>query len=144
MIRHITIAGAVLAALQGVAPAQEAADPRVTRGALEYREACASCHGVEADGNGEIAWMLSTAPPDLRGLTVGNGGTFPFDRVYRVIDGRVPVAGHGPRLMPVWGRRFLREAEREGADLPHGHDPELVAAGRILVLIEYLRSIQLD
>lgn len=146
MVRLISGAIAILAGLAAIptapARAEEARDPRLMRGEQEYRDACAVCHGIAGDGNGPIASMLRVAPSDLRGLTVGNGGSFPFDRVYGVIDGRAPVPGHGPSDMPIWGREFTRDAERAAQGQPVRPDPELVVAGRILVVIDYLKSLQ--
>ena len=53
--------------------------------------------------------ILRVAPTDPTTLSRQNGGVFPFDRVYSVIDGRQAVKGHGSRDMPVWGkhRRFF-------------------------------------
>jgi hypothetical protein len=35
---------------------------------------------------------------------------FPFVRVFEMIDGRLDVAMHGSREMPVWGDRYKRDA----------------------------------
>ena len=53
----------------------------------------------------------TTAPRDGVGVatrgqyTRRNGGMFPGERVYRIIDGR-DVPSHGDREMPVWGDVF--------------------------------------
>jgi hypothetical protein len=52
--------------------------------------------------------------------------------VAKNIDGSVGVAAHGSTEMPVWGRRFRREEA----------GPDSALRGRILLLVEYLRSIQ--
>jgi hypothetical protein len=57
---------------------------------------------------------------------------FPVDVLYRVIDGRKTIRAHGTYEMPVWGFVFIRS------------DPEDVARSRILAVIAYLKSIQLE
>ncbi len=86
--------------------------------------------------------ILKVPPPDLTALAERNGGVFPFDRVFRVIDGRVPVEGHGSSDMPVWGRTFRGEAYGTGEPGFFREDPGLIAAGRIYALAQYLRAIQ--
>jgi hypothetical protein len=51
------------------------------------------------------------------------------------IDGRTGVLAHGSREMPVWGERF---GEMSGG----GSVGEEVVRGNLLVLIEYLQSLQ--
>jgi hypothetical protein len=36
-----------------------------------------------------------------------NGGVFPFDRMYKIVDGREPIAGHSTADMPTWGSEYL-------------------------------------
>jgi hypothetical protein len=79
-------------------------------------------------------------PPDLSQLSKRNGGVFPFERVYKVIDGREEVKGHGPRDMPIWGRDYQLKAGRDYVDV--GYDPEAYVRGRILALIDYLNRLQ--
>ena len=94
---------------------------------------CASCHGPQAKGNGPMAEVLKIKPADLTTIAKRNGGKFPSDIVFRAIDGRNPVKGHGGQDMPVWGNTFLRV---EG-----GATPEVIRA-RIDSLVLYLESIQ--
>ena len=50
------------------------------------------------------------------------------------------MSGHGVRDMPIWGGRYQEEAgEMYG---PYGG--EVVVRGRILELVYYLQSIQVD
>jgi hypothetical protein len=53
-----------------------------------------------------MAHALTTSPPDLRYLGERYGMPLPTGTIARFIDGRQYVAAHGPRDMPVWGRRF--------------------------------------
>ena len=100
-------------------------------GRFQYQTHCAVCHGVTGVGDGRMVGDLLVKPSDLTQLAKKNGGSFPFWEVYRVIDGRDEVEAHGSRAMPVWGVWFH---VMEGS--------ELLATGRILELIYYLKSIQ--
>jgi mono/diheme cytochrome c family protein len=87
-----------------------------TSGAALYRTYCAACHGKSGRGDGSLASQLATRPSDLTTLAHPNGGSFPFEAVYRVIDGRNPVKSHG--AMPAWGEAFGdsgRDADRTKA-----------------------------
>ncbi|MEL6576486.1 MAG: c-type cytochrome [Pseudomonadota bacterium] len=138
-IMPLLIAGAILSP-QISAAAEINAMAR--KGAWEYRNACAVCHGPHGRGDGGMAPLLSVPPTDLTTLSARNAGSFPFDRVFRIIDGRMPVEGHGSSEMPVWGRAFRLEAERGLGPIPFGNTPDLIVAGRIHALAVYLRAIQ--
>jgi mono/diheme cytochrome c family protein len=102
-------------------------------GARLFRTYCASCHGADARGAGPLADNLRRTPPDLTQFTARNGGVFPRDRVFRIIDGR-DVPSHGDREMTVWGDAFKRTRG--------GSSDESVKA-RIDAIVTYLASIQL-
>lgn len=131
-------AGAVIAVLAGPGRAADY-DDLVMRGAWEYHDACAVCHGSEGTGDGAMGASLKVAPPDLTGLSARNSGVFPFEYVFRVIDGRNPIESHGSGEMPVWGRAFLREA-LDGE--PGTSELNLIVAGRVYALAQYLQAIQ--
>jgi mono/diheme cytochrome c family protein len=78
-------------------------EARLAAGEHTYRTKCASCHGRRATGDGDRAGGLSPRPTDLTRLTERSGGRFRADDVAAHIDGRVEVASHGERSMPVWG-----------------------------------------
>ena len=111
-------------------------DP-IARGEETYMTYCASCHGPEGKGNGEVAADLDVQPSNLTLLEAQNDGTFPVDSVYQVIDGRKDVEAHGSREMPVWGNIW---SEEEGGE-PVRRE---VVETRINELIEYLRTIQVE
>lgn len=117
-------------------PAAGQKEDLVERGRQTYEVYCWNCHGETGRGNGPMAEMLTVRPTDLRLLSASNEGEFPFDRLYRVIDGREEVAGHGDREMPIWGMTF----QERGLD----RNQEDEVRGRILQLILYLRSIQIE
>lgn len=132
-----SLAGLLLVAVLWATPglAQEAAV--VTAGKREFRQHCAICHGLGGTGDSVMVNLnlLTVKPPDLTQLSKRNKGTFPFWHVYRIIDGREPVKGHGTADMPIWGNTFREE---EGTGLT----AETRASGRILQLVHYLQSIQ--
>jgi hypothetical protein len=82
-----------------------------------------------------VAAALRTAPTDLTRIAERHGGRFSQAEVAGYIDGRIPVPAHGPREMPVWGERL---GERLGGD----DTAEELVRGRLLVLVEYLESVQ--
>jgi mono/diheme cytochrome c family protein len=100
-------------------------------GAALFKTYCASCHGIDAMGNGPMAKVLRHNPPDLTRIALKNMGVFPAARMRRIIEGR-DVESHGDRDMPVWGDAF--KMVRDGqADTP---------ADRIEALVQFLDSIQ--
>jgi len=106
-------------------------------GHREFRHSCAVCHGLGGKGEGVMATLnlLTVKPTDLTQLSKKNKGAFPFWQVYRVIDGREEVKGHGTRDMPIWGEVFRQPEGSKPVDETH-------VIGRILALVYYLQSIQ--
>lgn len=121
--------------LAAVSYAQE--DEIIAGGKGKYTKYCASCHGNAAKGDGPLAQMLIVKPADLTQLSQRNGGQFPFWRVYRMIDGREAVRGHGSREMPMWG--FIFQIEEGATQAPYQED---LVRGRIWQLVYFLESIQ--
>lgn len=104
-------------------------------GAGLYRRFCASCHGKTGAGDGPVAPFFKLLPPDLTEISRRSGGTFPAERVRRVIDGRENPPPHGAREMPVWGLDFAMSAKEADTG-------KAVAEKSIALLVEYLRTIQ--
>ena len=104
-------------------------------GSEYYQRYCASCHGIEAKGDGPVAAVLKPPPKDLTRIAARRGGKFPDGEIARYVDGRFETTAHGSRSMPVWGESF-------GANIPEAGVSDEVVRGRILVLVEYLKSIQ--
>jgi len=102
-------------------------------GASLFRSYCAACHGTEAHGDGPLADQLRVRPADLTLLARHEHGTFDREKVRRIVDGRVPVKGHGGPEMPVWGDAFKQAVE--------GYSEEK-AAQRISALVDFLAEIQ--
>ncbi len=115
------------------------ADP----GKREYTNSCAVCHGRTGKADSPGLEFLKIVPNDLSTLSKRNGGVFPFDRVYAIIDGREMVKGHGSREMPIWGDRYNAETVKAAeyyVDMPY--DMEMYVRSRIISLIDYLHRLQ--
>jgi mono/diheme cytochrome c family protein len=125
----------VSASAAAVAPAQQTAEAVLTgtSGGELFKTYCASCHGTSAKGDGPLADSLRYRPANLTLIAKRNAGKFDADKVYRTIDGRVPVKGHGGTDMPVWGDAFKRSVE--------GYSEKAVKT-RIDAIVDYLKSIQ--
>ena len=119
----------------GVARAQE--QEVAAAGKAPYGQYCASCHGSEAKGDGPAMNLLTVKPADLTQISKRNSGTFPFWKIYKVVDGREEIKGHGRRDMPLWGAAFRTEA---GSSMT----AQSQVRGRILALVFYLQSIQAE
>lgn len=98
-------------------------------GSRLFRKYCATCHGLTARGEGPLAGQLRRDVPDLTRFTARNGGVFPRERVYRIVDGR-DVPSHRDRDMPVWGDAF--RSSRPGE----------TATERIDAIVTYIEGIQ--
>ena len=101
-----------------------------------YIASCAPCHGPTGMGGGPVAAALNRPLPMIATLAKRNGGTFPTDHVYQVIDGRKEVAAHGSRIMPVWGSVF--GATHYGGGREHSTKVMIDA------LIEHIKQLQIE
>lgn len=112
-------------------------------GRSEFLNSCALCHGPDGKGSGYVIDVLKTAPPDLTTIKKRNGGVFPVERIYNMIDGREVIKGHGDRDMPAWGNRYSQDKVKAAEyyfDVPY--DMNMYVRGRILALVDYLNRIQ--
>jgi mono/diheme cytochrome c family protein len=116
------------------------ADAGMDLGKREYENSCALCHGPGGKGDGAFGELLQLTIPDLTTLSSRNGGVFPTDRVYAVIDGREEIKAHGLREMPIWGKHLAARSTPEYDDYPHA--PEALVRARILALIDFLDRCQ--
>lgn len=73
----------------------------LTRGAAQYTQHCAVCHGNDLKGNGPFPPPYRV-PPDLTTLSQRHGGKFPDAYVAKVLRNGVAMPAHGPAEMPVW------------------------------------------
>jgi mono/diheme cytochrome c family protein len=96
-----------------------------------YRAYCASCHGVNAHGDGPAAPALKTKVPDLTLIAQRNHGAFPSQGITEIISGEGGPVSHGSREMPIWGPIFHEvEADQDWGNV------------RLQNLTRYLESIQ--
>lgn len=103
----------------------------------DYDNYCAVCHGLDGTGNGPMADQLKGKPSDLTVLANNSGGTFPYSRVYRTIDGTYEegsLRAHGSKEMPIWGDVFRRKAASENRYME--------SKGRMMAIIQYIESMQ--
>jgi mono/diheme cytochrome c family protein len=134
MRARIIWAAVAIAAVFGSATASSAQTPTPTEhGSSIYRTYCATCHGEGGRGDGPLAEALRRRPPDLTEIAARQQGVFPTERIYRIIDGREQIAGHGRTDMPVWGDAFFRAGQ---------HATRESVEARIRKLVEFLDSIQ--
>jgi len=75
-------------------------------GARIFQNYCASCHGVNGNGDGPVAPALNAKVPQLTTLAQRNGGMFPADRVRNIIAGDRVSAAHVSWEMPICGPIF--------------------------------------
>lgn len=131
--KHLILTAAWAVLVPSAAAAQDIAE-----GQIYYGHHCATCHGLDATGNGPMAGVLLVQPPDLTQLSARNEGVFPIIRVVMRIDGRDPLVSHGSP-MPVYGPFF-----QQGADVamkaPSGQP--ILTSAPIADLVAYLQSVQ--
>ena len=101
-------------------------------GKQTYMHYCASCHGVDARGDGPVAFILKTPPPDLTTLAKRHGGKFPYEYVSDVLRFGTRIVSHGSSDMPIWGPIFGSMDNYN----------EVAVRKRIRDLSEYLASLQ--
>ena len=131
-VRCGRIWGAVAAAGIAIASPASGSEPA---GKAQFDQYCASCHGEAADGKGPVAAELKTTPADLRKLHEKYGDPLPKPRLREIIDGRDMPGAHGTSTMPVWGEKLL-------ADVPPSAGREPFKRGTILVILDYLGTLQ--
>lgn len=113
------------------------AQAEMLEGRQIYVENCATCHGLQAAGDGPMTAILSVDVPDLRGLNAANGGAFPLLEVIAVIDGRNKLTGHGGP-MPIFG--YALGGETQVLDGPGGSP--VTVKGDILAIARWLETQQ--
>jgi mono/diheme cytochrome c family protein len=102
-------------------------------GKQEYEENCVSCHGADGRGKGDLGQKLFKKPTDLTTIAARNEGQFPFQRIFEIIAGDTPVAGHETMHMPEYADRMKGDNFKPGYHQAHV---------RILQLTHYLESLQ--
>jgi mono/diheme cytochrome c family protein len=96
-----------------------------------YHDYCAVCHGTDGKGTGPAASAIKPSPTDLTQIARKNSGSFPEERILRIIQGTETVTAHGSQDMPMWGAIF-----RNMNSNPN------IAQARIHALLQYLENLQ--
>ena len=150
LLVHVAMVAAVVASAVGAHAAGNSGDPAIAQGKKLYEEYCASCHGAGGKGDGPDAATLKEKLSDLTQLAKKNGGKFPFYDVMLTISNRRPsdedqsaslpgsMRSHAGGKMPGWGQIF---SQQEGSDATP-LDLQLQTTGKIMLITEYLQSIQ--
>ena len=99
-----------------------------------YLRYCASCHGIEAKGNGPVSKHLKIKPADLTQISKKNKGNFPLEQVMSTIDGTKVVRAHGESKMPVWGEVFEKYERTKKSPTE--------AEIKVKVIAEYIATLQ--
>jgi len=126
LIVMVSVAGAQKKPTVDKVPAMAAS------GKQTYLHYCASCHGVDARGNGPASDILKTPPPDLTTLAKRHEGKFPYEYVSDVLRFGTRKVAHGSSDMPIWGPIF---GSLDNYNL-------LAVQKRIKDLSDYLASLQ--
>lgn len=133
---RLSIGATVIPVLMGtllIASVTRAADaPPPAKAA--YTKYCGACHGEEGKGDGIVSGFLRPRPADLTQLAKKAGGKFPFKQTMDTIDGTTNVRAHGDPNMPVWGETLRREVS--------GANPQARARGKLMLITQYIESIQ--
>lgn len=132
-LSRAALAAGMLAASALAVFALESKRAVIDEGRMEFEENCTACHGKDGTGTGELAAKLVKPPKDLTTIAQRNSGTFPFWRVFEIVSGETPVAGHETFQMPEYSKR-MRAQENAPGYLP--------AYVRVLELTHYVESIQ--
>ncbi len=109
----------------------------VAQGEALYLENCATCHGLNLDGNGPMSGVMVIKPTDLTMLTETNAGEFPIARIVKRIDGRDPLVSHGSP-MPVYGDFF----EGDDTALKTASGQPILTSRAVADLVAYLEGMQ--
>jgi len=104
----------------------------VPTGQQMFKQYCAACHGTDAKGQGPVAAVLKTPPPDLTALAKRHMGKFPYDYVKSVLEFGPGRSAHGSSDMPTWGPIFRFNDKQN----------ERIVQQRIKNLCDFLASIQ--
>ena len=104
----------------------------VPTGQQMFKEYCAACHGSDGKGQGPLAAMLKTPPPDLTTLAKRHLGKFPSSYVKSVLEFGPGPSAHGSSEMPTWGPIFRFNDKQN----------ERIVQLRIKNLCDFLASIQ--
>ncbi|WP_417209503.1 c-type cytochrome [Antarctobacter sp.] len=121
------------------APSRSVSDEvDVPPGAKAFAANCAYCHGVTGQGDGPLGADLPVTPPDLTGLALANGGSFPAERVLATIHGYPGKFHRGS--MPEFGQELKGPVVEWRA--PSG--AVIMTPRGLLDVVAYVGSLQVD
>lgn len=104
-------------------------------GKQAYLQDCARCHGTDGTGNSSAMRAVpGYVAVDLTKLSASNGGKFPRQKVYDIIDGRKRFSVHFIGDMPIWGLKY----QDQNGDAAN----EAKVRHRISALVDYIESMQ--
>ncbi len=134
-IRRLILLSSLLMGTWAVAarPIDDTLPPTyIPTGPQMFKQYCAVCHGSDAKGQGPLAALLKTPPPDLTTLAKRHLGKFPYDYVKNVLEFGPGPTAHGTSDMPTWGPIFRYNDKQN----------ELIVQQRIKNLCDFLASLQ--
>lgn len=111
--------------------------PEPVEGKELFADNCATCHGADGRGGGDLARELDPPPADLTLISRKAGGVFPMASVLSQIDGYTRMTGRD-QVMPEFGALLrgdtvpVQLAEGEFSPVPRP----------LAALVTYLESIQ--
>ena len=96
----------------------------IARGAINYATHCVSCHGINAEGDGELATTIKPTPTNLKAMS---GGHTDGDFAWKIANGRgaMPAWKNTLNENDIWDLvNFIQSLKNEGAsviDSKHDH-----------------------
>jgi mono/diheme cytochrome c family protein len=132
----VLLTGVAAGSEPGPGPTADERAAWIQNGHRSFDSFCATCHGLDARGEGPLAPLLTIEPTDLTRCAARRGGEFPTDAMHARIDGSLEVRGHGTAEMPSWGR-ILTIVED-----PDDPDERARVWREIREIVLYLESIQ--
>ncbi len=103
-------------------------------GRHDFEQLCAPCHGIDGTGKGRD--LTEANPPDLTAISLKNGGKFPFEKVYRIVDGREMMDLHKRFAMPFWGTYLKNQSPQSSAE------SDAAVKQRITDIVRYVETMQ--
>ncbi|QIG48371.1 hypothetical protein G5V57_11940 [Nordella sp. HKS 07] len=110
----------------------------------DFQALCAECHNADARGNGPLTKNLTKIPPDLTRIKQRAHGKFDEQAVYDWILGLKMTGSHGTREMPIWGDWLMDEALEDGTSLDAAKVAERKIERRVMEIVKYLESLQVE
>lgn len=132
----------VVAVLMGLTLAHGVCAQGPLPGQIEYENQCGVCHGPRGKGDGPLAGALKSAPPDLSVLMQVHNGVYPEQILRDIVDGRKPLAAHGGREMPIWGKRLTDQARFQLGPKSTKAQIEAAVQKTVADLVGYIRTLQ--